>query len=73
MKIILDFEEVKALVLARINADFVTSFDEVSFDGYSQFKTATVCVAAKPKPKPKPEPQAPQVEAPIRVVEASTE
>ena len=69
MKIILDFEEVKALVLARINADFVTSFDEVIFDGYSQFKTATVCVAAKPKP----EPQAPQVEAPIRVVEASTE
>ena len=50
MKIILDFEEVKALVLARINADFVTSFDEVIFDGYSQFKTATVCVAAKPKP-----------------------
>lgn len=71
MKIILDFEEVKALVLARINADFVTSFDEVIFDGYSQFKTATVCVAAKPKPKP--EPQAPQAEAPIRVVEASAE
>lgn len=50
MKIILDFEEVKTIVLARINADFVTSFDEVIFDGYSQFKTATVCAATKPEP-----------------------
>lgn len=42
MKIVLSADEVKAIVLERLNVDFVTSFDEVVFDGYSQFTTATI-------------------------------
>ena len=42
MKIILTNAEVKTIVLDYVNQTFVASFNEVTFDGYSPFKTATL-------------------------------
>ena len=45
MKLVLTPEEVRAILLAKVNQDFSTNFNEVTFDGYSPFKTATFEVA----------------------------
>ena len=42
MKIVLTLEEVKEIVLGRINKKFESDFNAVSFDGYAVFKTATI-------------------------------
>lgn len=42
MKLVLTTEEVKAIVLAHINRSFDTAFNDIVFDGYGQFKTATL-------------------------------
>lgn len=41
MKLIFTSAEVKEILLRTVNADFSTSFNDVIFDGYSPFKTAT--------------------------------
>ena len=43
MKIVLTREEVEAIVLERINRDFVAGFNTVIFDGYSIFTEVTIC------------------------------
>lgn len=50
MKLVLTPEEVKTILLAKVNQDFATVFNDVSFDGYSPFKTATFEVI-EPEPK----------------------
>lgn len=45
MKLVLTPEEVKAILLAKVNQDFATNFNEVTFDGYCHFRTATLEVA----------------------------
>ena len=45
MKLVLTPEEVRAILLAKVNQDFSTNFSQVTFDGYSPFKTATFEVA----------------------------
>ncbi len=42
MKLVLTNEEVKQIILATVNRDFVTNFNDVTFEGYSPFKTATL-------------------------------
>lgn len=42
MKIILTNTEVKEILIGYVNEMFVASFNEVTFDGYSPFKTATL-------------------------------
>lgn len=42
MQLILTREEVEKLVLEKINETFSTSFNEISFDGYSKFTEATL-------------------------------
>jgi len=41
MKLVLTTEEVKALLIAKINKEFKTDFNDVTFNGYSQFHEAT--------------------------------
>ncbi len=45
MKLVFTPEEVKAMLLATVNQDFATNFNEVTFDGYYPFKTVTFEVA----------------------------
>lgn len=45
MKLVLTSEEVKQILLAKVNQDFSADFNQVTFDGYSPFKTATFEVA----------------------------
>jgi hypothetical protein len=42
MKLVLTPEEVKAILLAKVNQDFSTNFNEVTFYSYSLFRTATL-------------------------------
>ena len=42
MKIVLTRDEVEAILLERINRDFVAGFNTVSFDGYGTFTEATI-------------------------------
>lgn len=58
MKIVLTLDEAKEFLLAGVNAAFCTTFNDVSFDGYSNARTVTFEeVAPEPKFEVKPEVQ----------------